>query len=182
MHSASVTDEWPISGRSWPIIASCRRQETDKKPTTSPHGSVFHFSSGMPRPLQPWGPWHKMQNQKNSLCHRDHKPIDSSCLHLIPQPLFVISCLCCWFHWQHLHSLHGLWIHGLHSLWIYGLIQDEQAQWVDVNTLCPLEKVFLWFSFTGPQTSKTGWRQRVMSAGKTVFCVIHAFNISLVRA
>ena len=71
----------------------------------------------------------KCKTRRTHFVTGGHKPTDSSCLHPIPQPLFVISCLHCWFHWQYLHGLHGLWIHGLHSLRIHGMIQDEWAQW-----------------------------------------------------
>ena len=137
MHSATVTNKWPI-------VANCRRQEANKKPTRDQqnhHMAVFFVefqmfsklgdcTTNLIRPsycafcLEHQGSQGlrsreghdtRCKTRRTHCVTVGHKPTDSSCLHPIPQPLFVVSCLCHWFYWQ---CLHGLQIHSLNSLWM----------------------------------------------------------------
>ena len=150
-------------------------QETDE----SPHGSVFHFLSGMPRPLRPWGPLHKMQTQQNSLCHRgpqtnrffllasDSTTTLSHFLSVLliplavpPQPPRPSNP---WPPWPSPPPLHGLQIHDLICRRV-------------VSTGKKLSCVVRLL------VSNHSWHQQVMSRYWTMSCNVHSLNISLLRA
>ena len=142
MHSATVTNEWPVVTGHCRLWATRSRQKADKADKTlTRHRQDHHMAVFFTFRLKCQGlcgrEGHctRCKPRKSDCVAGGHKPTDSSCLNLIPQPLFLIACLCCWFHWQCLHSLHGLWIHGLHSLQIHGLHglqimhSRQQTQW-----------------------------------------------------